>query len=176
MNQQVCTQGSIPTYYSSEYTHKNTTRKNTCNLLVITRADSCVTELATSADLFSMEHLGTQFIHIFINEIQILTFKKMHFGNVICKTSIILFRPPCVWKVMHLEMSSANVGHESALCLLRGSTPHLQRHRLHRSDDYQETERIHHIRSPELTVEGIVFVPEMWRAYNVCVHYGVPFY
>ena len=56
-----------------------------------------------------------------------------------------------------------------ALCLLCGSTPHSQRRRLHRSVDYQETERIHHISSPELTVEAncVVFASEIWRAYYV---------
>ena len=68
---------------------------------------------------------------------------------------------------------------DSSLCPLWGSTPHLQRRRLHRSVDYQKTERIRHISSPELTVEAycIVFGPEMCRAYNVIealmvVNYG----
>ena len=72
----------------------------------------------------------------------------------------------CIWKC-HPQ----NVGHlvESSLCLRWGSTPHLQRHRLHRSVDYQETERIHHISSPELTLEAncVVFAPEMCRTHTV---------
>ena len=70
---------------------------------------------------------------------------------------------------MHLKVWFADHYADSSLFPLWGSTPNLQWRRLHRSVDYQKTERFCHISSPELTVEAycIVFAPEMCRAYNV---------
>ena len=49
----------------------------------------------TNAGILSIEPLGTNVSEILI-EIQIFSFKKMHFENIVCEMASIVSRPQCV--------------------------------------------------------------------------------